>query len=91
MNVQQLLDLLGSVVSFEYHTISGEIDHSCEVKGLVIGVSIELNNRHALSIMNYEDTEETYQISRMKKFKATALDPYALFENIKNGSISVDI
>ena len=91
MNIQQLLDLMGAIVSFEYHTISKDVKHSCQVKGLVIGVSIELNDNHSISVRSFDDSEESYEISKIKNFKAVHLDPYAFFENIKNGSISVDI
>jgi hypothetical protein len=87
MNHQQLLDLLGSVVNFDYHTISQDVEHKEEIKGLVIAVSIELNENHSIAIRDYEDREDSYEISKIKNFKAITIDPYALFENIRNGTI----
>lgn len=89
MKTNDILSLLGSVVSFDYQTLSKDVSHTESVKGLVIAVSIELNDRHALSIRDYEDREDSFEISRMTNFKATQLDPYAFFENIKNGNIEI--
>lgn len=91
MRTNEILDLLGSVVSFDYQTLSKDVSHTEHVKGLVIGISIELNDRHALSIRNYDDNEDSFEISRMKNFKAVQLDPYAFFENVKSGTIEIDI
>lgn len=91
MNVQQLLDLMGCVVSFDYKPLKdgqGEITH---IKGLVTGVSIELSNDHAISVLDYHDSDDFYHLDRIENFKAVQLDPYAFFENIKNGTITVDI
>ena len=87
----QILDLLGSVVSFDYQTLSKDNEHTEKVKGLVIGVSIELNDRHQISVRNFDGGEDSYEISRFKNFKAVQLDPYAFFENVKSGLIQLDI
>lgn len=90
MKVQQLLDLMGCVVSFEYETILGG-DHVQSVKGLVTAISIELKEDHSISVLDFDDSENFYKIDRIKNFKAVQLDPYAFFDNIKNGTISLDI
>lgn len=90
MNVNQLLDLMGTVVSFDYEILQGS-DQTNSVKGLVRAVIIDLDNKHSILVRDFNDYDEYYEISRMKNFKAVHLDPYAFFENIKNGSITVDI
>lgn len=66
MNVQQVLDLLGSSISFDYYSISEDISHSYQVKGLVIGVGIELDAQHNISVKDSQDIEETFDISKIK-------------------------
>lgn len=87
----QILDLLGSIVSFDYNASSKDAEQKEQVKGLVIGLSIELNGQHSISVQNFDDSEDSYIISRMENFKAVQLDPYAFFENVKSGAIQVDL
>lgn len=87
----QILDLLGSIVSFDYNASSKDAEQKEHVKGLVIGVSIELNGQHFISVQNFDDSEDCYTISRMENFKSVQLDPYAFFQNVKTGVIQLDI
>ena len=52
MDVNQLLDLMGTVVSFDYEILQGS-DQTNSVKGLVRAVIIDLDNKH--SILNKTD------------------------------------
>lgn len=90
MNVQQLIDLMGCIVSFDYEVLQGS-DQTNSVKGLVRAAIIDLDNKHSLLVRDLEDYDDYYEISRMKNFKAVQLDPYAFFENVKNGTIVVDL
>lgn len=87
----QVLDLLGSIVSFDYKSISDQPNQTEHIKGLVIGISIELNEEHSISVQHYDDAEDSYKISRIANFKAVQLDPYAFFQNVKSGAIQVDL
>lgn len=86
----KVLDLLGSLVSFEdsnFETITGD---KIRTKGLVTSVCINLNGDHEICVKDFEDSENFYKLSTMSALKVLQIDPHAFFENIKTGAIQVD-
>lgn len=82
----QILDLLGSLVSFENSTCD-----KIRTKGLVTSVCFHLDGDHEICIRDFDDSENFHKLSTMKALKVVQIDPQLFFENIKSGAIQLDI
>lgn len=87
----QILDLLGSLVSFEYSNNENSTGETIRTKGLVTSVCFHLHGDHEICIKDFDDLENFHKFSTMKALKVVQIDPQAFFENIKSGAIQIDI
>ena len=85
---KEIFNLLGAFVSFESKDFEGE---KLIIKGLVTSVCFHLNGDHEICIKEFDDTQDFHKVSQMSSLKIAQLDPYAFFENIKSGVITVDV
>ena len=85
---KEIFNLLGAFVSFESKDFEGE---KLIIKGLVTSVCFHLDGDHEICIKEFDDTQDFHKVSQMSSFKIAQLDPYAFFENIKSGVITVDV
>ena len=87
----QILDLLGSLVSFEDSNNENSSGETIRTKGLVTSVCFHLDGDHEICIKDFDDSENFHKFSTMKALKVVQIDPQAFFENIKSGAIPIDI
>lgn len=88
---KEILNLLGTFVSFEVKQLESEQGEKHITKGLVTSVCLNLDGDHEICVKEFDDTEDFHKVSEIDSLKVAQLDPYAFFENIKSGSISVDV
>lgn len=87
----EVLNLLGSLVSFEEKFFETATGQKLRTKGLVTGVLLNLDGNHEICVKDFEDTESFFKLSEITEFKALEVDPVAFFENVKSGAIQVEI
>ena len=88
---KEIFNLLGAFVSFESKDFETKDGEKLITKGLVTSVCFNLDGDHEICIKEFDDTEDFHKVSQMSSLKIAQLDPYAFFENIKSGVITVDV
>ncbi|WP_168384860.1 hypothetical protein [Acinetobacter indicus] len=88
---KEILNLLGTFVSFESKDLENQGGEKRITKGLVTFVCFSLDGDHEICIKEFDDTEDFHKVSEISSLKIAQLDPYAFFENIKSGVITVDV
>ena len=87
----QILDLLGTLVSFEDSNFEKSTGEKIITKGLVTSVCLHLDGDHEICIKEFDDTENFHKISDIESLKVVHIDPLAFFENIKTGAIPLEL